>query len=164
MEVCRFWTLLREASRSGWPRFEKPSLIVGLLRIIGCADPQLAGVDRDTIAAQLREVGFDDERQTHTVGSLSGGWKMKLELARAMLYKADLLMLDEPTNHVSLRLRFPSYTASGEHAFESWSEDLNAGAESHRPKWIDDRVFGSRSELDNSHMTISVPFSEMRRY
>lgn len=59
-------------------------------------------MSRDAIAAQLREVGFDDERQAHTVGSLSGGWKMKLELARAMLYKADLLMLDEPTNHVSL--------------------------------------------------------------
>ncbi|GAB1524083.1 [NU+] prion formation protein 1 [Rhizoctonia solani] len=64
------------------------------------ADPQLANISRETIAAQLREVGFDDERQSHTVGSLSGGWKMKLELARAMLYKADLLMLDEPTNHL----------------------------------------------------------------
>lgn len=58
-------------------------------------------MSRDAIAEQLREVGFDDERQAHAVGSLSGGWKMKLELARAMLYKADLLMLDEPTNHVS---------------------------------------------------------------
>ncbi|CEL54075.1 mRNA export factor elf1 OS=Schizosaccharomyces pombe (strain 972 / ATCC 24843) GN=elf1 PE=1 SV=1 [Rhizoctonia solani AG-1 IB] len=64
------------------------------------SDPQLANVSREAIAAQLREVGFDDERQAHTVGSLSGGWKMKLELARAMLYKADLLMLDEPTNHL----------------------------------------------------------------
>ncbi|KAF8748477.1 Chromo (CHRromatin Organization MOdifier) domain [Rhizoctonia solani] len=64
------------------------------------SDPQLANISRETIAAQLREVGFDDERQSHTVGSLSGGWKMKLELARAMLYKADLLMLDEPTNHL----------------------------------------------------------------
>ncbi|KAG8690049.1 hypothetical protein FRC11_014149 [Ceratobasidium sp. 423] len=64
------------------------------------SDPQLAKVSRETIAAQLREVGFDDERQSHAVGSLSGGWKMKLELARAMLYKADLLMLDEPTNHL----------------------------------------------------------------
>ncbi|CAE6526249.1 unnamed protein product [Rhizoctonia solani] len=64
------------------------------------SDPQLANVSREIIAAQLREVGFDDERQSHAVGSLSGGWKMKLELARAMLYKADLLMLDEPTNHL----------------------------------------------------------------
>ncbi|KAG9125239.1 hypothetical protein FRC07_008439 [Ceratobasidium sp. 392] len=64
------------------------------------SDPRLSNVSREAIAEQLREVGFDDERQAHTVGSLSGGWKMKLELARAMLYKADLLMLDEPTNHL----------------------------------------------------------------
>jgi elongation factor 3 len=41
------------------------------------------------------EVGFDSSRQSDVVGSLSGGWKMKLELARAMLYNADLLLLDE---------------------------------------------------------------------
>lgn len=44
------------------------------------------------------EVGFDDARQADTVGGLSGGWKMKLELARAMLYNADLLLLDEVRN------------------------------------------------------------------
>jgi elongation factor 3 len=41
------------------------------------------------------DVGFDSSRQDEVVGSLSGGWKMKLELARAMLYNADLLLLDE---------------------------------------------------------------------
>jgi elongation factor 3 len=51
-------------------------------------------------------VGFDDTRQSEIVGGLSGGWKMKLELARAMLYKADLLLLDEPTNHVSFLVPF----------------------------------------------------------
>lgn len=40
-------------------------------------------------------MGFDDARQSDIVGGLSGGWKMKLELARAMLYNADLLLLDE---------------------------------------------------------------------
>ncbi|KAJ7200715.1 P-loop containing nucleoside triphosphate hydrolase protein [Mycena rebaudengoi] len=59
------------------------------------ADPALAGVPRSKIREQLIEVGFDDERQADTVGGLSGGWKMKLELARAMLYNADLLLLDE---------------------------------------------------------------------
>ena len=43
------------------------------------------------------EVGFDEERQKQLVGGLSGGWKMRLELARAMLYNADLLLLDEVT-------------------------------------------------------------------
>jgi len=59
------------------------------------ADKALANVPRSKIRAQLLEVGFDDARQSETVGGLSGGWKMKLELARAMLYNADLLLLDE---------------------------------------------------------------------
>ncbi|KAF9070114.1 P-loop containing nucleoside triphosphate hydrolase protein [Rhodocollybia butyracea] len=64
------------------------------------SDQALASVPRSKIRDQLLEVGFDDERQADTVGGLSGGWKMKLELARAMLYNADLLLLDEPTNHL----------------------------------------------------------------
>lgn len=64
-------------------------------------DPALNHVPKEKIREQLLEVGFDDERQAEIVGGLSGGWKMKLELARAMLYNADLLLLDEPTNHVS---------------------------------------------------------------
>ncbi|KAF8590552.1 hypothetical protein K439DRAFT_98297 [Ramaria rubella] len=50
----------------------------------------------------LSSVGFSAERQQHAIGSLSGGWKMKLALARAMLFKADILLLDEPTNHLDV--------------------------------------------------------------
>jgi elongation factor 3 len=50
----------------------------------------------------LASVGFNDERQASSIGSLSGGWKMKLALARAMLFKADILLLDEPTNHLDV--------------------------------------------------------------
>ncbi|KAL1981816.1 hypothetical protein VTN96DRAFT_2112 [Rasamsonia emersonii] len=71
-----------------------------------CAkDPELASVDRDEISAVLSEFGFTagpDGRQEQKVGSLSGGWKMKLALARAMLMKADVLLLDEPTNHLDV--------------------------------------------------------------
>ncbi|EIW85548.1 polyketide synthetase [Coniophora puteana RWD-64-598 SS2] len=54
------------------------------------------------IIETLASVGYDDERQKQAIGSLSGGWKMKLALARAMLFKADILLLDEPTNHLDV--------------------------------------------------------------
>lgn len=60
-----------------------------------CPDKSLKDVPRSKIRDQLLGVGFDDARQADIVGGLSGGWKMKLELARAMLYNADLLLLDE---------------------------------------------------------------------
>lgn len=67
-----------------------------------CIDKALSDIPRAKIASQLREVGFDDERQKDIVGGLSGGWKMKLELARAMLYNADLLLLDEVRRYLNL--------------------------------------------------------------
>ncbi|SCU91846.1 LADA_0F12486g1_1 [Lachancea dasiensis] len=65
-------------------------------------DPILKDVSREEISNALATVGFDEDRRAQTVGSLSGGWKMKLELARAMLQKADVLLLDEPTNHLDV--------------------------------------------------------------
>ncbi|VDC02670.1 unnamed protein product [Peniophora sp. CBMAI 1063] len=59
-------------------------------------------VSKEEIVETLASVGFTDERQKHAIGSLSGGWKMKLALARAMLFKADILLLDEPTNHLDV--------------------------------------------------------------
>ena len=76
----------------------------GNLDLVGfiALDPILQDVSRQDISAALESVGFDEERRSQTVGSLSGGWKMKLELARAMLQKADVLLLDEPTNHLDV--------------------------------------------------------------
>ncbi|KZV66421.1 hypothetical protein PENSPDRAFT_677026 [Peniophora sp. CONT] len=59
-------------------------------------------VSKEEIVETLASVGFTDDRQKHAIGSLSGGWKMKLALARAMLFKADILLLDEPTNHLDV--------------------------------------------------------------
>jgi elongation factor 3 len=68
-------------------------------------DPAVAGEGKEHISSVLTEFGFTDGpegRQSQPVGSLSGGWKMKLALARAMLLKADVLLLDEPTNHLDV--------------------------------------------------------------
>ena len=68
-------------------------------------DPELAASGRERISEVLSEVGFTagpGGRQEEKVGSLSGGWKMKLALARAMLMSADVLLLDEPTNHLDV--------------------------------------------------------------
>jgi elongation factor 3 len=68
-------------------------------------DPTIAKEGKERISAVLEEFGFTtgpEGRQAQPVGSLSGGWKMKLALARAMLQKADVLLLDEPTNHLDV--------------------------------------------------------------
>ncbi|KAK3627250.1 [NU+] prion formation protein 1 [Elasticomyces elasticus] len=68
-------------------------------------DPDLQLEGKERISAVLEEVGFSsgpEGRQNQGVGSLSGGWKMKLALARAMLMRADVFLLDEPTNHLDV--------------------------------------------------------------
>ena len=55
---------------------------------------------KEAITEKLREFGFSDEMIAMPIASLSGGWKMKLALARAVLKNADILLLDEPTNHL----------------------------------------------------------------
>ena len=55
---------------------------------------------REFVTDTLTSFGFTTDMQTSPLRSLSGGWKMKLALARAVLMKADILLLDEPTNHL----------------------------------------------------------------
>lgn len=69
------------------------------------ADAELQEVQqtsKEDIIAMLRKIGFTDELLNKQVGSLSGGWKMKLALARAMLMNPDIMLLDEPTNHLDV--------------------------------------------------------------
>ena len=54
----------------------------------------------ERVVEKLKANGFDDNIHSVPVGSLSGGWKMKLALTRAILLDADVLLLDEPTNHM----------------------------------------------------------------
>jgi elongation factor 3 len=84
--------------------------ILGELSHLSCVDyilqdPRLAGSSREEVLSVMATVGFREDgkaKPNHPVSSLSGGWRMKLALARAMLQRADILLLDEPTNHLDV--------------------------------------------------------------
>jgi len=68
-------------------------------------DPLLreCGASKEDMEKMLHSVGFKEGAPANTtqkVGTLSGGWRMKLALSRAILLRADILLLDEPTNHL----------------------------------------------------------------
>src|SRR5229473_2103464 len=58
------------------------------------------------LEAQAREVlhglGFEDDRIEGDVGNLSGGWKMRVAMAKVLLGRPDVLLMDEPTNHLDI--------------------------------------------------------------
>ena len=64
---------------------------------------EVGGFDaRARAQALLMGLGFKAEQVEAPVNSFSGGWRMRLQLARALMCPADLLLLDEPTNHLDL--------------------------------------------------------------
>lgn len=74
--------------------------------VIGELHQQLADIDAYTAhsraGALMHGLGFTAEQENVPANSFSGGWRMRLNLAQALMCRSDLLLLDEPTNHLDL--------------------------------------------------------------
>jgi ATPase subunit of ABC transporter with duplicated ATPase domains len=101
------------------------------------------------LEAQAREVlhglGFDDERIDGDVGALSGGWKMRVAMARVLLGRPDVLLMDEPTNHLDIEsiIWLEAFLASYSGALLMTSHDRS----------FMNRVVGRIAEIDSGEIT-----------
>ncbi len=73
---------------------------------LGDLHAQLDAIDGYTTesraATLLHGLGFSNQQISHPVNNFSGGWRMRLNLAQALMCRSDFLLLDEPTNHLDL--------------------------------------------------------------
>jgi ATPase subunit of ABC transporter with duplicated ATPase domains len=102
------------------------------------------------LEAQAREVlqglGFDEERIDGDVGALSGGWKMRVAMARVLLGRPDVLLMDEPTNHLDIEsiIWLEEFLKSLPGALLMTSHDRD----------FMNRVVGRIAEIDSGEITV----------
>jgi elongation factor 3 len=122
-------TLMRSIANGSVEGFPDPSTvrtvfveadILGELSHLSCVDyilqdERLSSIPREEVLSVMATVGFRDDgkaKPNHAVSTLSGGWRMKLALARAMLQRADILLLDGKKLHILLLLHIFSVLIS----------------------------------------------------
>ena len=112
-------TFLKSMANGSLEGFPDPSIVktvfvqadvLGELSHLSCidyvmADPQLVGMDRELVLKALDALGFNDKspaKPTSPVHTFSGGYRIKMALATAMLKNPDILLLDEPVKHLDV--------------------------------------------------------------
>ncbi len=102
------------------------------------------------LESQAREVlhglGFEDDRIDGDVGALSGGWKMRVAMARVLLGRPDVLLMDEPTNHLDIEsiIWLESFLKSYEGALLMTSHDRD----------FMNRIVSKIAEIDRGEITV----------
>ena len=78
-------------------------VIIGQVSDLGEKYYSLEDVNYDSeVEKALKGLGFKQEDFTRQTNEFSGGWRMRIELAKILLQKPDLILLDEPTNHIDI--------------------------------------------------------------
>jgi len=136
-----------EAAMADPERYDELDAILERFGTVQARFEELGGYALDSKAREvLHGLGFSQEMMDGDVGKLSGGWKMRVALGRILLMRPDVMLLDEPSNHLDLESLI-------------WLEQFLRGYDGALLMTSHDRAFMNRvinkvAEIDGGSLTV----------